>query len=477
MAKAYGENSGEFPTISLCMIAKNEEKWLRMAIDSVRPIIDEIILVDTGSTDNTIALAEELGVKVFHRPWDDDFSPPRNLSIEKATGDWIFILDADEAIAERDLAELQRLTLDDRVCTEFLQRHYSNDHRLSQYEACRGEYPEWEKDLGGYFTSNLCRLFPNHQGIHYRGRVHELVEHSIRDINQHRIVRTRIPIHHYGHIDKVKKRKQKSRLYTPLGEEKLHDDPNHWQAHFEMGVEYNQSRRHVESVEAFKKSLELLPTYVPTWVNMGYVLCEMERYREAAAALQQAIRLEPDSYEAHCNLGVVFLRANRLEHAERALRQAIKIKPDYINALCNLGKALALMERYSEAALTYKRAVEYLPNCSTALADLGGVYLSQRMFEQAEGYLIRAIEHEPDLARAYYQLGEIYKVTRNVDRAIEALERYCELEMSQSNGSVPAQTAALIERAKRDCEAMRKLQDAVPKAPQPSPISQLTIDF
>src|SRR5690606_35296758 len=196
-----GISAPDRPTISLCMIVRDEETLLAQALKSVSSVVSETIIVDTGSTDRTVEIAKEFGAKVYFCKWDNDFSAPRNLSIQHATGDWILVLDADEAIAEKDLEELRKLTLEPNTCWEFLQRHYSNDHRLSEYQPVTGEYPEWERNYAGFFESNLCRLFPNRRGVEYRGRIHELVEHSIRDIPSLTIKRTKVRLQHYGHTD------------------------------------------------------------------------------------------------------------------------------------------------------------------------------------------------------------------------------------------------------------------------------------
>src|SRR5207249_3515175 len=84
---------------SLCMIVKNEEQFLVDCLASMRDAVDEIIIVDTGSTDATVELAEAAGAKVFHYPWQDDFAAARNESISHATGKWILWMDADERLA------------------------------------------------------------------------------------------------------------------------------------------------------------------------------------------------------------------------------------------------------------------------------------------------------------------------------------------------------------------------------------------
>ncbi len=86
------------PLISLCMIVKNEEKNLPRCLESVRGLVDEIVVLDTGSEDNTVSVAESFGAKVYHMPWPGSFSAARNESLKKAGGNWILYLDADEAL-------------------------------------------------------------------------------------------------------------------------------------------------------------------------------------------------------------------------------------------------------------------------------------------------------------------------------------------------------------------------------------------
>ena len=95
----YGEIERHV-TISACMIVKNAEELLPQCLESVKDVVDEIIVVDTGSTDKSIEIAESYGAKMYHHPWENDFSKHRNQSIGYATGDWILWIDADEAVKE-----------------------------------------------------------------------------------------------------------------------------------------------------------------------------------------------------------------------------------------------------------------------------------------------------------------------------------------------------------------------------------------
>ena len=434
------------------MIAKNEEEWIGQCIESVSSIVTEVILVDTGSTDRTVEIAERLGVRVIHEKWEDDFSPPRNISINAAKGEWILILDADEAIAARDLPEFQTLTADRGICTEFLQRHYTHDHRLSDFTPVKGEYPEWEKGQPGYFESNCVRLFPHGDGIHYRGRVHELVEHSIRDLGKHRIVRTGVRIHHFGHTRKVREKKDKGKIYSPLGESKIREEPHNWQAFFELGVEHNVNLRREQSVEAFNRAVEMNPSYLPTWLNRGYVFMELGRYHDAIADFKQALRLDPRSSEAYCNLGVTGMRMKDMKLAEESFLRALAINPVYINAMINLGKTYAISGRLSESIMVYRHAIRVLPACAAAKLDAGSVYLQSGFYNEAEALLRASLADDDKDPRTHFNLGQLYKITSQRGEALSAFERF--LELATGDGLDP-EMASVVKEVEEECRHLR----------------------
>lgn len=365
---------GNKQTISLCMIVKDEADWIGQCLDSVRGLVSEMIVVDTGSTDKTVDIAREKGAAVHKFTWINDFAAARNLSLSLATGDWILVLDADETLDAGDFEKIRRLINSSDSCYLMTQRHYTEDPRLSNYVPCSGQHKSWEKSYSGYFESSLVRLFPRHPDIKYVGYVHELVEYSLKDHPVFKISHSEILIHHYGHTPEVLTKKNKRNLYQGLGEAKVSDAAGSWKNYFELGIEYNISGKLPESAEALKKSAELNPFYVDTWVNLGYVQCELAQYEEAAASLKNALKLNGRSAQAFCNLGVVYMRINNFVMAERCLTNAIIVDPKYVNAFCNLGKTLANMQKLSEAVLFYRRALELMPNCPTALDDLKTIY-------------------------------------------------------------------------------------------------------
>jgi tetratricopeptide (TPR) repeat protein len=396
------------------MIVKDEAHCIEQCIKSVASIVDEIIVADTGSKDGTGDIARQHGAQVFDFTWIDDFAAARNATISRATKEWILILDADEVIAESDLTALKNLTNNRLICSEFLQRHYTNDVRLSDFSPCRGEFPELEKQYAGYFESNCVRLFPHRDGLEYRNRIHELVEPSIYELKKHQIQRTPIRIHHYGHTPEVQALKKKGLLYTPLGQKKTSDDPTDWKAFYELGVERNVNAKSIsdreESVKAFYRSIELNPHYVPTWTNLGYVLMEMGRFEESLTAFKEALKREPQNSDAYCNIGVIGLRTGDLKLAERATLSAIQINPKYVNALRNLVKIYSQSNRMSEAALVCRYILSLIPKYAPALADLGALYLQQRDFTVCEKYLLQSHALEEKNVETLYNLGQMYRL-------------------------------------------------------------------
>jgi len=151
------------------MIARNEERMLPDCLESVRGVVDEIVLVDTGSTDGTKAVALRHGARVYDRPWDDDFSAPRNLSIAEARGDWILQLDADERLARGSGAVIRRA----------LRSAEKDLFVLKLHDASRLDATE-EEVLGAVARIGdptlVPRLMRRTPDLEYRGVVHESVE-------------------------------------------------------------------------------------------------------------------------------------------------------------------------------------------------------------------------------------------------------------------------------------------------------------
>src|SRR5690606_22915077 len=122
------------PFISLCMIVRNEERVLDRCLSSVNNLVDEIILVDTGSTDNTQEIAKKYTKNIYHFEWINDFSAARNFAADKATGEWILVLDADEYVDEDNFREFIKLLKEDN------ERFDAYDAKIINFSGMSGEF-------------------------------------------------------------------------------------------------------------------------------------------------------------------------------------------------------------------------------------------------------------------------------------------------------------------------------------------------
>ncbi len=193
--------------ISLCVIVKNEEKMIRRTIASVRDIVNEIIVVDTGSNDKTCERARSVGAKIFHFNWCDDFSQARNFSLQQASYEWILVLDADEVIAKRDLGRLPQIVKDNNCEAVVLsQRNYCNSPDTEGWRASVSEYKEGDGYLG-FFDVPVIRLFRNNGRIYFRGLVHEVVDQTTKGLKKRYLD---VQIHHYSRYEDKEQRERKS---------------------------------------------------------------------------------------------------------------------------------------------------------------------------------------------------------------------------------------------------------------------------
>lgn len=176
--------------LSVCIIARNEESNLPRVIKSARPVADEIIVADTGSTDRSVEVARDLGAVVCHFPWCDDFSAARNFAISQARGDWIFWLDADEQLLPES-ADAVRASIARDDALGFLVRFQDLKHadRLDYYTVM------WH-----------LRLFRRRDDLRFRGRCHPQFHPSANEIEARtglRVYPSAITVRHFGYVHEL----------------------------------------------------------------------------------------------------------------------------------------------------------------------------------------------------------------------------------------------------------------------------------
>ena len=208
-------------TLSLCAIVRNEEGNIGRMIESVRDAVDEIVVVDTGSTDGTVSVLERMGVTPHRFEWCDDFSKARNHSLSKATKDWILVLDADETISFHDFFTLKEAVAStpDTWGIALEQRDYSSLPLLGGFSCEADPYPE-SKPYRTFAVQEVCRLFRNDDRIRFVHPVYEMVEESIK-LNGGDFGYLDVPIHHYGRTGPMPQQAAKRRYYIDILQRRL----------------------------------------------------------------------------------------------------------------------------------------------------------------------------------------------------------------------------------------------------------------
>ena len=338
----HGESTME-SSISLCMIVKNEQSFLGPCLNAIKPMVDELIVVDTGSEDRSIDIARVYGAQVYEVQWQDDFSVARNASLEKAHGDWILILDADEVIAPQDFAALRQTVLSDNETPRAYSlqtRNYLNLANAMDWQPNDRCYPQQEAGIG-WFPTDKVRLFPNLAGIRFEYPVHEVVDPKVEKAGIS-IQPCPIPIHHYGHLNETKNR-HKAETYFKLGYAKLDLLGNDPVALRELAVQAGQLGRWMEAVELWQRLLALCPGYHEAYANMAGAFWQLGQYDQGIDFSRKAIQASPTIKEGHYNLAVNLFMKGQVEETSAVLQTLLVKHAKYLPARFMLAATLAVI--------------------------------------------------------------------------------------------------------------------------------------
>jgi len=293
------KDTGAKPGLSLCMIVKNEENCLSRCLMSAIPVVDEIVIVDTGSTDRTKEVAKAFGAKIYDFEWTDDFSEARNFSLAKTTGDWILLLDADEVISPLDYDRLTRIVKSNAVPPKaylITTRNYVYPPYVVGWTCNNGEYVD-EEEGTGWYPSRKVRLFPSNTRIRFENPVHEFVESSLKTIGIE-IIKSDIPVHHYGQLNRENYIAKGNRYY-PLGKKKLEGKGEDLRSLIELAVQAGgEFGKYEEAVGLWNRVLKIAPRNTKALVNLGAVLLKLGKYKAARISSEMAMTLAPDLKEA-----------------------------------------------------------------------------------------------------------------------------------------------------------------------------------
>jgi tetratricopeptide (TPR) repeat protein len=303
--------TSQSPILSLCMIVRDSAATLPACLASIRPWVDELIVVDTGSVDDTREIARQLGAKIFEFPWVDDFAAARNESLKHAAGQWLFWMDSDDTIdAEngRKLRELAYTNHADNIFGYVIQVHCPSP-----------------TSGGGDETTVVdhVKLVRAHHEIRFEGRIHEQVLPSIRRLGGE-VGWTDLFVVHSGadHSPEAKQRKYERDLR--ILQKDLADRPEHPFVLFNLGMTYDDMGQHREAEIWLRKSLAVSDpgeSHVrKVYALLASSLDRQGKSHEAHEICRRGLELFPEDEELLFRLGILEHRAQNLEAAIRSFR-------------------------------------------------------------------------------------------------------------------------------------------------------------
>jgi tetratricopeptide (TPR) repeat protein len=335
------------PTLGLCTITKDAAATLPACLRSARRLVDAMVVVDTGSTDASTAIARAAGATVIHFPWTNDFAAARNVGLQALDTDWILVLDADEELDRKAHGwigrELKSPKADGHVTPV---RNYQRpwDEPLAfQHPVAPDERHPRAPDARTYVHSQVCRLFRNDPDIYYTGPIHEQVEYRMLELGRP-LLQAGFFIHHFGwYLMAEEDFTRKRAFYRDLLAEKLKQTPDDRQVLVQYGDALSyQSSTLDESLACFMKAVELDSSDRETWLHIAAVLLKKGQPKAALIAIEQAAAEYPG--RAAQLRGDAFGALRRWSDAREAFLLALQHYPGY----SGLQAKLALVEMQTD---------------------------------------------------------------------------------------------------------------------------------
>ncbi|HEX4760342.1 MAG TPA: glycosyltransferase, partial [Thermoleophilaceae bacterium] len=405
--------------------------------------VDEMIIVDTGSTDRTVEIAESFGATVLHHEWTGDFAEARNISLEAATGDWFLYLDADEVLVREDAEQLRKLA--GHVWREsffLIETNFTGD-----------------LDDGTAVNHNTLRLFRNRPEYRFEGRIHEQIAQCLPANMPERIEQPSVRIEHYGYLGAVRDAKEKSRRNIELLERQQADGEMSAFLCFNLGSEYaaagdaeaalvqfeqswemlqgdpertafgfvpsltnrlvkalRTNKRYADAVKTSKEGLELFPGFTDLLLEQAHCAREQGNLEEAASIVQQCLEMgdAPSRYSPMVGCGsylalgtLADIRRDQgdFEESERLLGECLRSHPGFLGAVHPFSAVMLARGKDPETV------VETLESIVTKLTPsvhfmLGSALYEQRHAEAAELQFRALLDKQPSSDSARVALSE-----------------------------------------------------------------------
>lgn len=296
------------------MIVKNEEDTLDRCLKSAEGIADEIIIVDTGSTDATVEISKKYTDKIYYFQWINDFSAARNFSISKASGDWILILDGDDEVSKKSKDKIKELTNDKSVDVYLFNTLNVMD----------------ENNRENIVINQNPRLFQNKPGYRYEGEVHNQLISIIGKVNPDRVIKyVPIDIYHYGYTKEVINKQNKRERNMKILQTQLNKNPDDPFVHYNMGNEYFTLNNKKEALNHYLKSYNTLEPNIIYYSKLviRLMICSMDLklYDDVYVYSSQVLKYYPMLSDIYYLRGVINNIIGRPTAAIRDLEKAVEL--------------------------------------------------------------------------------------------------------------------------------------------------------
>ncbi|MBD1848931.1 tetratricopeptide repeat protein [Leptolyngbya sp. ST-U4] len=382
-------------TLSFCAIVKNEAANLPRCLESVQGMVDQIVILDTGSTDETVTIAQSFGAEVHHFPWNNSFAAARNESLKYITGDWVLVLDADEALNPQIIPPLRQAMQQTQAIVINLIRQ--------EIGAVQSPY------------SLVSRLFRRHPEVYFSRPYHAMVDDSVAKLLQREpqwqvINLPDVAILHYGYQpgtiasrDKLQKARQTMEvfladhpddpyvcaklgaLYVQMGDVQQglvllqrglqsgkSDPPILYELHYHLGIAYRQSGNLPLAEQHYHAALQqpiLDRLKLGAQNNLGSLLLAEGNLKRAKDCFETVIQLDPTLAIGYHNLGMTCKAIGQFTQAIDHYQQAIRLKPDYAEAYQNLGVVWLKLGRVNESLAAFRQAIDLHQQQNPSEAD------------------------------------------------------------------------------------------------------------
>jgi len=371
------------------MIVKNEENTIKRCLESVKDIVDEIIIVDTGSIDNTVEIVKEYTTKIYNYNWDNNFSNARNYAASFANGEWILVLDADEFVDRDNLLNA------------------INDLKNTEYEIFAVKIINFS-GINGEKTSQHrhVRIYKNNKQIEFFRSIHE----QLRYVNGNEVKTGLSPliIYHSGYLTNIIQQKNKNDRNKRLLEVEIKTNNEVAFDMFNLGNELRLQGNIDEAlnkyVEAYKFKQSIWQDWVPYCVcNIIECLIILNRYEEALSVIHDSDNVFINAAEFDYYRGYIFLLQNRLEDAKEVFEFIINNNEKYTTTLksddfknylpySKLGQIYEKQQNFNEAVKSFVNALNYNNYCTDSIVHLTKIlckfHTTEEVFEFVEKNII-----------------------------------------------------------------------------------------